>query len=217
MFEKKLARCQHVRRRQLQRAADNRWIERKTALEFTTHSNGRMPSNLEIIIFHLHKRFADANASSAARMNSLSYTAYRVLNNNRKKIFGLAEGQAILARFGSPVYNNTSAAWKSRAECSSTLPLCWRTVSSDMSDWDTTLENSTHEEQYALLECFDNPRPEREYHILHTCHEFTSVCPKTGQPDFGTIVIDYVPDQLCLESKALKFYMQAYRRKGHIL
>jgi 7-cyano-7-deazaguanine reductase len=72
----------------------------------------------------------------------------------------------------------------------------------------------TDEEQFALLECFDNPRPERDYSILHTCHEFTSVCPKTGQPDFATFDIEYVADRLCLELKALKFYMQAYRNQG---
>lgn len=72
----------------------------------------------------------------------------------------------------------------------------------------------TDEQQFELLEAFDNPSPERGYQILHTCHEFTSVCPKTGQPDFGMVVIEYVPDRLCLELKALKFYLQAYRSKG---
>ena len=67
---------------------------------------------------------------------------------------------------------------------------------------------------YALLECFDNPCPERNYRIVHTCHEFTSVCPKTGQPDFGTIVVEYVADRQCLELKALKFYFQAFRQQG---
>jgi 7-cyano-7-deazaguanine reductase len=72
----------------------------------------------------------------------------------------------------------------------------------------------THEAQLALLEVFDNPAPQRDYTIVHTCHEFTSVCPKTGQPDFATITVDYVPDGLCLELKALKFYFQAYRQQG---
>jgi len=72
----------------------------------------------------------------------------------------------------------------------------------------------TQEQQSTLLETFENPNPERDYRIEHTCHEFTSVCPKTGQPDFGTIIIDYVPDTLCLELKALKFYMQAFRNQG---
>jgi 7-cyano-7-deazaguanine reductase len=77
-----------------------------------------------------------------------------------------------------------------------------------------TINEITHEQQVALLETFDNPRPERDYRIVHTCLEFTSVCPKTGQPDFATITIDYVPDQTCLELKALKFYLQAYRNQG---
>jgi 7-cyano-7-deazaguanine reductase len=77
-----------------------------------------------------------------------------------------------------------------------------------------TLDEITHEQQIALLETFDNPRPERDYRIVHTCLEFTSVCPKTGQPDFATITIDYVPDRTCLELKALKFYLQAYRNQG---
>lgn len=72
----------------------------------------------------------------------------------------------------------------------------------------------TREQQRALLEVFDNPRPERDYRIVHVCHEFTSVCPKTGHPDFATITVDYVPDRLCLELKALKLYMQAYRQQG---
>ena len=70
------------------------------------------------------------------------------------------------------------------------------------------------QDQAALLETFENPRPERDYNIVHTCHEFTSVCPKTGQPDFGTVIIEYVPDALCLELKALKFYLQGFRQQG---
>jgi 7-cyano-7-deazaguanine reductase len=72
----------------------------------------------------------------------------------------------------------------------------------------------TRNQQLALLETFDNPRPERDYRIVHTCLEFTSVCPKTGQPDFATITVDYVPDRTCLELKALKLYFQAYRNQG---
>jgi len=64
------------------------------------------------------------------------------------------------------------------------------------------------------LETFSNPRPGRDYLIEHTCHEFTSVCPKTGQPDFATLQIRYVPDRLCVELKSLKLYLQAYRSKG---
>ncbi len=64
------------------------------------------------------------------------------------------------------------------------------------------------------LELFDNPRPQRDYTITIRCPEFTSVCPKTGQPDFGTILIEYIPDALCIELKSLKFYMQSFRNKG---
>jgi len=64
------------------------------------------------------------------------------------------------------------------------------------------------------IELFDNPRPERDYCINIRCPEFTSLCPRTGQPDFGEIVIDYCPDKLCIELKSLKLYMQSYRNKG---
>ena len=65
-----------------------------------------------------------------------------------------------------------------------------------------------------LLETFPNPRPGRDYEIEIRCPEFTSVCPKTGLPDFGEIIIRYVPDQLCLELKALKYYMVDFRNRG---
>ena len=64
------------------------------------------------------------------------------------------------------------------------------------------------------LETFPNPRPGRDYEIDIRCPEFTSVCPKTGLPDFGEIRITYVPDQLCLELKALKYYMVGFRNRG---
>ncbi|HXG87246.1 MAG TPA: preQ(1) synthase [Vicinamibacterales bacterium] len=64
------------------------------------------------------------------------------------------------------------------------------------------------------LETFANPRPERDYEIAIECPEFTSMCPKTGLPDFGTIRIRYTPDQLCLELKALKYYLLNYRSQG---
>ena len=64
------------------------------------------------------------------------------------------------------------------------------------------------------FELFDNPAPDRDYTITTRCPEFTSVCPMTGQPDFGEIVIEYCPDKLCVELKSLKFYMQSYRDKG---
>jgi 7-cyano-7-deazaguanine reductase len=64
------------------------------------------------------------------------------------------------------------------------------------------------------LETFPNPAPERDYEIEITCPEFTSVCPKTGQPDFGTITIQYVPDRSCIELKSLKLYLFGYRQRG---
>jgi len=64
------------------------------------------------------------------------------------------------------------------------------------------------------IELFENPRPGRDYLITIRCPEFTSVCPRTGQPDFGEIVIEYFPDKSCIELKSLKFYMQSYRNKG---
>jgi len=65
-----------------------------------------------------------------------------------------------------------------------------------------------------LLETFKNSHPGRDYTIVHTCPEFTAVCPKTGQPDFATLVISYVPDVLCVELKSLKIYLQSYRSRG---
>lgn len=64
------------------------------------------------------------------------------------------------------------------------------------------------------IELFDNPRPQRDYTIVIRCPEFTSVCPKTGQPDFGEITIEYCPGKQCIELKSLKYYLQSYRNKG---
>jgi len=64
------------------------------------------------------------------------------------------------------------------------------------------------------LETFDNQFAQRDYRIEIVCPEFTSVCPKTGQPDFGTLTIAYTPDQKCVELKSLKFYLQSYRNEG---
>ncbi len=64
------------------------------------------------------------------------------------------------------------------------------------------------------LEVWPNQYPERDYHVRIEVPEFTSMCPKTGQPDFATITIEYVPDKLCVELKSLKFYAQAYRSMG---
>ncbi|MDX2065389.1 MAG: preQ(1) synthase [Fimbriimonadaceae bacterium] len=66
----------------------------------------------------------------------------------------------------------------------------------------------------AILETFPNPAPERDYTILHVCPEFTSVCPKTGQPDFATIELEYIPDALCVELKSLKLYYYSFRNEG---
>src|SRR4051794_12639875 len=65
-----------------------------------------------------------------------------------------------------------------------------------------------------ILEAFANPRPGREYDIKFVFPEFTSMCPVTGQPDFATITVEYVPDKLCVEMKSLKLYYLAFRNKG---
>ena len=64
------------------------------------------------------------------------------------------------------------------------------------------------------LETFPNQFPDRDYEIEISCPEFTAVCPKTGQPDFGTILITYIPDATCIELKSLKLYLQGFRNKG---
>jgi 7-cyano-7-deazaguanine reductase len=66
----------------------------------------------------------------------------------------------------------------------------------------------------ASLEAFPNRHPGRDYTVVHTCPEFTSVCPITGQPDFGTIRVTYVPDRLCVELKSLKLYLFGFRDQG---
>ena len=65
-----------------------------------------------------------------------------------------------------------------------------------------------------LLEVFKNQYSNRDYTVTHTAPEFTSVCPKTGQPDFGKITIEYIPDKLCVELKSLKIYFNSYRNDG---
>jgi 7-cyano-7-deazaguanine reductase len=64
------------------------------------------------------------------------------------------------------------------------------------------------------LECFPNQFPDREYDVEIVCPEFTAVCPKTGQPDFGTIIIQYVPGESVIELKSLKLYLFSYRNRG---
>ena len=70
------------------------------------------------------------------------------------------------------------------------------------------------EDKIKLLETFENQNPERDYTVTHSAPEFTSLCPKTGQPDFAVIVIEYIPDKLCVELKSLKVYLNSYRNDG---
>jgi len=64
------------------------------------------------------------------------------------------------------------------------------------------------------LETFDNEFPNRDYTIKIECPEFTSVCPKTGQPDFGVLCFEYIPESKCVELKSLKMYLQSFRNEG---
>ncbi|MBI1820742.1 MAG: NADPH-dependent 7-cyano-7-deazaguanine reductase QueF [Nitrospirae bacterium] len=64
------------------------------------------------------------------------------------------------------------------------------------------------------LEVFPNPQPKRDYEIQFECPEFTCLCPRTGQPDFAVIRINYIPDQFCVELKSLKLYLWSYRNEG---
>ena len=64
------------------------------------------------------------------------------------------------------------------------------------------------------LETFPNPKPDRNYDISISCPEFTSVCPKTGMPDFGEIQIKYIPNELCIELKSQKYYLVGFRDQG---
>ena len=65
-----------------------------------------------------------------------------------------------------------------------------------------------------LLETFENEYQDRDYIIEHTAPEFTSVCPKTGQPDFATITLEYIPNKLCIELKSYKIYLNSFRNDG---
>ncbi len=76
------------------------------------------------------------------------------------------------------------------------------------------IQVSTESKPQEILEIFDNPNPQRDYEIEIDCPEFTSLCPKTGQPDYGTITISYCPDKSCIELKSLKYYLQSFRTKG---
>lgn len=64
------------------------------------------------------------------------------------------------------------------------------------------------------LETFPNPKPDRDFIIQHLAQEFTSVCPKTGHPDFATIVMSYIADEICVELKSYKLYLQSFRNEG---
>ena len=76
------------------------------------------------------------------------------------------------------------------------------------------LSDAQTAEPRSILDTFDNPRPGRDYEIRFVFPEFTSVCPVTGQPDFATITVSYVPDRRCVEMKSLKLYFFSYRNKG---
>jgi len=69
-------------------------------------------------------------------------------------------------------------------------------------------------EKIKILDTFENAYPQRNYWVKHISPEFTSLCPKTGQPDFATIVLEYIPDKLCVELKSYKFYLHSYRNDG---
>lgn len=70
------------------------------------------------------------------------------------------------------------------------------------------------EDFYKILEVFENKYQNRDYFVTHVQPEFTSMCPKTGNPDFGKITIEYIPDKLCVELKSLKYYLYAFRNEG---
>jgi 7-cyano-7-deazaguanine reductase len=74
--------------------------------------------------------------------------------------------------------------------------------------------DKSNPEKIKLLETFDNSYPGRDYLIIHKTNEFTSICPRTGQPDFGVITITYIANKKCVELKSLKYYLQAYRNEG---
>lgn len=70
------------------------------------------------------------------------------------------------------------------------------------------------EDKRNILETFENEYQDRDYLIEHTAPEFTSVCPKTGQPDFATMILEYIPDGLCVELKSYKLYLNSFRNDG---
>ena len=78
----------------------------------------------------------------------------------------------------------------------------------------STLSDVQVEQPRTILESFPNPKPQRDYEVKFVFPEFTSMCPVTGQPDFATITVAYVPDECCVEMKSLKLYFLAFRNKG---
>jgi 7-cyano-7-deazaguanine reductase len=78
----------------------------------------------------------------------------------------------------------------------------------------STVEPRVSTEPTEKLETFPNPSPQRDYEIVFDCPEFTCLCPLTGQPDFATLRITYVPDELCVELKSLKLYIWSFRDTG---
>jgi 7-cyano-7-deazaguanine reductase len=72
----------------------------------------------------------------------------------------------------------------------------------------------SHATAGGILETFANPYPQRDYTVRMRCPEFTCLCPKTGQPDFATVHVEYVPDQTCVELKSLKLYLWSFRDQG---
>ena len=78
----------------------------------------------------------------------------------------------------------------------------------------STLSDAQVEQPRTILESFPNPTPQRDYEVKFVLPEFTSMCPVTGQPDFATITITYIPNKLCVEMKSLKLYFFAFRNKG---
>lgn len=83
-----------------------------------------------------------------------------------------------------------------------------------MSGYSREHARSGKELKLPAIETWENQYPRREYEITIEVPEYTSICPKTKLPDFGTLVIRYVPDKLCLELKSLKYYLLAYRNQG---
>jgi 7-cyano-7-deazaguanine reductase len=112
-----------------------------------------------------------------------------------------ARAAKIVVFFGKPPYPNAPFSPLSNG-------LTWKTAVFRRGMLEFSRMSST------ILETFPNPRPERDYEITINCPEFTSVCPKTGLPDFGEIRIAYVPDARCVELKSLKYYMIGFRNLG---